>query len=99
MKIEREEVRHVAKLACLDLDEDEVGRMAEQLSAILTYMDMLNRLDTSSIEPTFRSVEHEGTLREDVIRPGLGAEEAGRGAPAIEGRPRTGQFLVPRVIG
>ena len=99
MKISHAEVLRVAALASLDLHEDEVGRMAEQLSAILTHMEMLNRLDTSLVEPTFHSVAHEAPFREDVVRPGLGAEEAARGAPALAGRPPGGQFLVPKVIG
>ena len=99
MKIDLVEVRRIAALACLDLDDAEVSRRAVQLSAILTHMEVLGRLETDSIEPTFRSVSHETPLREDVARPGMGAEEATRGAPSFPGHPTGSQFLVPRVIG
>ena len=98
VKIELDEVRRVAALARLDLEETEVVRMADQLTAILTYMEALGHLDTNDVEPTFRSVEHEGPFREDRVRPGLGAEAATRGAPPLHGRARTAQFLVPKVL-
>jgi aspartyl-tRNA(Asn)/glutamyl-tRNA(Gln) amidotransferase subunit C len=95
VKIDISEVRRIANLASLEFEEAELPRLAEQLSSILTYMESLRRLDTSSVAPTFHSLEHEGPLREDVPRPGLGAEEATRGAPGDS----RGQFLVPRIIG
>ena len=105
MRIDHAEVRRIAGLACLEFDESEIVPLASQLSAILTYMESLSRLDTKDVPPTFHPVGHKGPMREDQARPGLGVREATRGAPATvevpggatEGRP--GQFLVPKVIG
>jgi aspartyl-tRNA(Asn)/glutamyl-tRNA(Gln) amidotransferase subunit C len=95
VKIPLAEVRRIADLAHIDLDEAEMPRIAAELSEILTYMESLARPDTEGVEPTFHSLEHPGPFREDAPRPGLGAEEATRGAPG--GSP--GQFLVPRIVG
>ena len=51
MKITQEEVRHVARLARLDLADTVVDTMAEQLGGILEYMDTLNRVDTQGSPP------------------------------------------------
>ena len=95
MKIALSEVRRIALLAQLEYDDSELPRLADQLSEILTYMECLSRLDTSHVEPTFHPLEQEGHFREDRPLPGLGAEEATRGAPGGE----PGRFLVPRIIG
>jgi aspartyl-tRNA(Asn)/glutamyl-tRNA(Gln) amidotransferase subunit C len=95
VKIELTEVRRIARLAQLEYDDAELPLLAGQLSEILTYMESLARLDTRLVEPTFHSLEHAGPLREDLPAPGLGAEEATRGAPGGE----PGKFLVPRIIG
>lgn len=105
MKIDLPEVRRIATLACLEFEESELARFAGQMSSILTYMECLDHLDTSGVEPTFHSITHASPLRQDLVRPGLAREEATRGAPRPSGRsdahtsPEGGQFLVPRVIG
>ena len=99
MKIDLAEVRRIAKLSCLEFEDDEFHLLAEQLSAILTYMQTLARVDTEAVDPTFHSLAHEAPLREDASRPGLSAEEATRGAPSAAPGTGGGQFLVPRVIG
>jgi aspartyl-tRNA(Asn)/glutamyl-tRNA(Gln) amidotransferase subunit C len=95
VKIDAAEVLRIAKLANLDLRDDEVARLATELSSILTHVEMLGGVDTSGIEATFHPREYGGPLREDEPRPCLSAEEATRGAPG--GMP--GAFLVPRIIG
>ena len=52
MEITQKEVEHVAKLARLDIGEDEKGTFARQLSAVLTYMDQLKEVETAGVEPT-----------------------------------------------
>ena len=94
-EIDREQLLKVAHLARLELRDDEVARLATELSSILTHVEMLREVDTSRVEPTLHPQEHGGPFREDEPRPCLGAEEATRGAPG--GMP--GAFLVPRIIG
>jgi aspartyl-tRNA(Asn)/glutamyl-tRNA(Gln) amidotransferase subunit C len=97
MKITDEEVRRVAELASLALRDDEVERMAQDLDNILSYIDKLNELDTSGVEPMAQvlfDAEETATLREDQERPCLSNAEALANAP-VSG---SGYFKVPRVI-
>jgi aspartyl-tRNA(Asn)/glutamyl-tRNA(Gln) amidotransferase subunit C len=97
MKITDEEVRRVAELAALALRDDEVERMAKDLSSILSHIDKLNELDTTGVEPMAQvlfDAEETATLREDVERPCLSNAEALANAP-VSG---SGYFKVPRVI-
>jgi aspartyl-tRNA(Asn)/glutamyl-tRNA(Gln) amidotransferase subunit C len=84
--IDREQVLHVAKLARLRLTDDEVERMAGELSKILEYVETMNELDLEGVEPTSHVVDLTNVLREDVPRPSLGRETALEQAPdAAEG--------------
>jgi aspartyl-tRNA(Asn)/glutamyl-tRNA(Gln) amidotransferase subunit C len=97
MKITSEDVRRVAELAALALRDDEVERMAKDLDNILSYIDKLNELDTSGVEPMAQVLfesEETATLREDRERPSLTNAEALANAP-VSG---SGYFKVPRVI-
>ena len=74
MKITTEQVRYVAGLANLTLNEDEIARMAHDLDEILTHMDKLNELDTTNVEPMAQvlyEADDLATLREDRERPTL----------------------------
>lgn len=97
MKISPEEVRYVADLANLRLNEEEIARMASELDAILTHMDKLNELDTSNVEPMAQvlyEAEETATLRDDVPRATLSPEDALAMAPLSS----HGYFKVPKVI-
>ena len=97
MKITEQEVQRVAQLANLALTPDEVARMARDMSGILTHIDKLNELDTSTVEPMAQVLYEVGetaTLREDVERPSLTNDEAVANAPAAG----AGYYKVPRVI-
>lgn len=97
MKITEQEVRYVADLANLSLTEDEVHRMARDLDEILTHIDKLNELDTTSVEPMAQvlfDTDETATLREDVEHVPLGTELALQNAPLMG----SGHFKVPRVI-
>lgn len=97
MKITAEEVRYVAGLAHLRLTEAEAHRFCSELGEILTYMDKLNELDTSAVEPMAQvlyDAEETATLREDLERPVLGVEAAVANAPLAG----AGFFKVPKVI-
>jgi aspartyl-tRNA(Asn)/glutamyl-tRNA(Gln) amidotransferase subunit C len=89
--IEREQVLHVAKLARLGLSEEEVERMAGELSGILEHVDRIAGLDLDGVEPTSHVVELENVLRADVPHQSLPPEVALASAPD----PAEGAFRVP----
>lgn len=93
-KITRAEVEHVARLARLDLSADEQERMTAQLDVILGYIDKLNAVDTSGVEPTTTVIPMVSVMREDVVRPSLDREQALASAPDRE----DAFFRVPRII-
>jgi aspartyl-tRNA(Asn)/glutamyl-tRNA(Gln) amidotransferase subunit C len=89
--IERDQVLHVARLARLRLSDDEVERMAGELSQILGHVDKMNELDLEGVEPTSHVVELQNVLREDTPRPSLPRERALEQAPDVA----EGGFRVP----
>jgi aspartyl-tRNA(Asn)/glutamyl-tRNA(Gln) amidotransferase subunit C len=97
VNISEEQVRRVAELANLALTEEEVTRMARDLSGILEHVDKLNELDTTNVEPMSQvlfEAEETATLREDRERPTLGNHDALANAPLAG----SGYFKVPKVI-
>ncbi|MFQ5532394.1 MAG: Asp-tRNA(Asn)/Glu-tRNA(Gln) amidotransferase subunit GatC [Candidatus Methylomirabilales bacterium] len=94
MKITREEVEHVARLARLGLSEEERERMRAQLDAILTYIDKLNQLDTTEVEPTSHVIPITNVFREDKIWTSLSQDEALANAPDRQ----EAFFRVPRIL-
>jgi aspartyl-tRNA(Asn)/glutamyl-tRNA(Gln) amidotransferase subunit C len=82
--IDREQVLHVARLARLELSEDEVSRMTGELSAILEHIEKISALDLDGVPPTTHVVEVPNALREDVPRPSLPRDVAFANAPAID---------------
>jgi aspartyl-tRNA(Asn)/glutamyl-tRNA(Gln) amidotransferase subunit C len=89
--IEREQVLHVARLARLRLAEEEVERMAGELSGILEHVDRIAELDLEGVEPTSHVVDLENVLRPDEPRPSWPRERALEQAPD----PADGAFRVP----
>lgn len=89
--IDREQVLHVARLARLRLSEDEVERMAGELSSILGHVDRIAELDLEKVKPTSHVVELENVLRPDEPRPSWPRERI------LEPAPETadGAFRVP----
>ena len=94
MAIETEEVRHIAKLARLRFTETEEAAFAETLSQILNYVEQLQTVDTSDVEPTTHAVALDMHFRPDVVGPVLGREAALQNAPATV----DGQFSVPKIV-
>lgn len=97
MKLTDDEVRYVADLANLRLSEEEVHRMSLDLGHILTYIEELNELDTTSVPPMAQvlfDADETATLREDRPRTSLSNKEALANAP-VSG---AGYYKVPRVI-
>jgi aspartyl-tRNA(Asn)/glutamyl-tRNA(Gln) amidotransferase subunit C len=88
------DVEHVAKLARLELSEQEKQTFTEQMNAILKYADQLNELDTDNVEPTSHPVPLVNVMREDVSTPSLPIEKVLLNAPDEE----DGQIKVPAVL-
>jgi aspartyl-tRNA(Asn)/glutamyl-tRNA(Gln) amidotransferase subunit C len=81
--IDREQVLHVARLARLELTDDEVARMAGELSAILDHIEKIGELDLDDVSPTTHVLDVENALREDVPRPSLPRDVALAQAPEV----------------
>lgn len=92
------DVRKVAKLAHLEITDDEVALYTPQMADIVKYVEQLNELNTDNVEPATGGLTPEGEAtdagREDIIRPSLGQKAALSQAPAgVEGH-----FRVPKVL-
>jgi aspartyl-tRNA(Asn)/glutamyl-tRNA(Gln) amidotransferase subunit C len=94
MKISKQEVEHVAKLARLELSEQEKDTLTDQLSNILTYVETLNSLDTRGVEPTSHVLDIKNVMRDDVAMQGLTQEQALANAPDKA----AGHYKVPKII-
>jgi aspartyl-tRNA(Asn)/glutamyl-tRNA(Gln) amidotransferase subunit C len=81
--IEREEVRHVARLARLALSDEEVDRMAVELAGVLDHIATIEQLDLDAVEPTSHVVAVENALRADVPQPSLARDLVLASAPAV----------------
>ncbi len=82
MKITRDTVEYVARLARLQLDANEVDAYTGQIDKILEYMESLNSLNTDNVEPTSHPVPVACVMRDDAVRPSFAAEESVANAPA-----------------
>ena len=89
--IDREQVLHVARLARLKLTDDEIERMAAELSGILEHVDRISELDLDGVEPTSHVIAIENVLRSDRPRPSWSRDEVLERAPD----PAFGSFRVP----
>jgi len=87
-------VAYVARLARLELTEEERRRFAAQLSAVLGHVEALRRLDLAGVPPAAHAFELANVVRPDEVRPGLARDEALAGAPAVE----AGCFRVGRIL-
>jgi aspartyl-tRNA(Asn)/glutamyl-tRNA(Gln) amidotransferase subunit C len=94
MKISKKQVEHVAHLARLTLTEEELDRMTGQLDNILSYVEKLDELDTSTVVPTSHVFSVCNAFREDIVKESLSRDDALMNAPQHDGE----TFLVPRII-
>ncbi|HEX4191380.1 MAG TPA: Asp-tRNA(Asn)/Glu-tRNA(Gln) amidotransferase subunit GatC [Marmoricola sp.] len=94
-EITRDEVRHLADLARIELDDAEIDHIAPQLSVILESIASIADVAAADIPPTSHALPLTNVFREDVVRPSLTAEQALSGAPATEQQ----RFSVPRILG
>ena len=94
MKLNYEEVKHIALLARLGLSETELEKFREQLSNILENFEILQQVDTSAVPPTAQAITMENVLRDDETMPSLPVEEVLANAPSQE----EGHFKVRAVL-
>jgi aspartyl-tRNA(Asn)/glutamyl-tRNA(Gln) amidotransferase subunit C len=92
--ITRHDVEHVAELARLDLTSEEKDRFIAQLNDILTYIDKLNELDTTNVEPTSHVIPMANVFRDDEVCPSLERDLVLQNAPEASHF----FFKVPRII-
>ena len=85
MKLSREEVLHIARLARVGLTEEEINRLSEQLSNILENFDILQQVDTSDVPPTAQSIALQSVMRDDEAAPSLPPGNILANAPRREG--------------
>ncbi len=95
MKITKKDVEHVARLARIKLTEEEKKKFTKQLDQILKYMDKLNELDTSKVEPTSHVLPLKNVMRKDKVKPSLPRDEVLENVPDKA----RGHFKVPKIIG
>jgi len=94
MRVSRENVLHIAMLAHLRLEDDEIASFQNDLGKILGHVEQLNELNTEGIGPTAHVAVTAAPLRKDEVVPGLSNDEALAEAP----RPREGGFAVPAFV-
>jgi aspartyl-tRNA(Asn)/glutamyl-tRNA(Gln) amidotransferase subunit C len=94
-EISRDEVAHLANLARIDLSDAELDHLAPQLNVILESVASISGVAGDDIPPTSHALPLTNVYREDVVTPGLTAEQALAGAPEVEEQ----RFRVPRILG
>ncbi|MBF0223924.1 MAG: Asp-tRNA(Asn)/Glu-tRNA(Gln) amidotransferase subunit GatC [Desulfobacterales bacterium] len=94
MKITKNEVINVSKLARLDLSTELIDKFADQVGNILDYVDTLKQVDTTNISPTSHSIFLINAFRDDIQHDHLDRTLALKNAPQEE----DGYFVVPKII-
>lgn len=93
--ITREDVAHLASLARIDLSDTELDQLAPQLSVILESVASISEVAADDIAPTSHALPLTNVFRDDVVVPGLSAEDALAMAPEVDQQ----RFSVPRILG
>ncbi len=94
MSVTKKDVEHIAKLAKLEFTEAELEKFTHQLNQILKYVEQLNKLDTSNVEPLTHVIQLSNVFRDDEVKQSIGTEDALKNAPATSDK----FFKVPKVI-
>jgi aspartyl-tRNA(Asn)/glutamyl-tRNA(Gln) amidotransferase subunit C len=94
-RITRDDVAHVARLARLQLSDDELDLFTDQLGAVLEHVEDIEALDAEGVPPTAHPYQLVNVLRADTVAPSLDRGEVLRAAPAVE----NDQFRVPPILG
>ena len=94
MSLDKDQVQHIAMLARLKLDEDEIGETVDKLSRIVDFVDQLSQAATEDVVPMAHPLNETQRLRADVVTEQNERERIQQNAPLVE----DGLYLVPRVI-
>lgn len=94
MSINQQEIEHIADLAMLTFADGEKERFTRQIGTILSYVGLLNQLDTAAVPPTSSVVQLQNAFRDDLPLPTLDRDRAFNNAP----QKSDSYFLVPPVI-
>lgn len=94
MQITPDLIKYLEKLARITLTEDEEKKVGNELQDILTYIDMLNELDTDGVEAMSHCFPVTNVMREDEIQPSMSADEIVANAPESQ----DGCFVVPKTV-
>ena len=94
MKITTDEVKYVANLAKLYVDEAEAEKLTTEMESIINFADMLSEIDTDNVSPTNHAMKVQNVFREDTVNESYSQEDILKNAPSQEG----GCYLVPKVV-
>ncbi len=94
MSVSLKDLEKIAELARLTLKEGEKGKFLEQVNQILQYVEKLNEVDTTGVEPLSHSMDLINVMRDDIEKESLSQEEALKNAPAKSDK----FFRVPKVV-
>lgn len=94
MKVTKETIEHVANLARLNLTEHEKEKLTTEMASIISYVEKLNELDTTDIQPTQHVLQIRNVFREDKVTPSYPVEKILENSPSAE----DGCFKVPKVV-
>jgi aspartyl-tRNA(Asn)/glutamyl-tRNA(Gln) amidotransferase subunit C len=94
MKISEKEVEQMAFLSRIDLNAEDLADWTRSLNAVLDYLELLNKLDTSAVEPAAHVLPLKNIFREDIPQQSLNQAQVLANAPEEE----EGSFIVPRIV-
>lgn len=92
--ITKKDVEYIAGLARIHLKDDEIAKLTTNLEGILGYVEKLEKLDVTGVEPTSHALPLQNVFREDIVRPSLSQDNALKIAP----QKHDGAFKVPQII-
>jgi len=92
--LSEKDVQYVAKLARLEVTDQETAKYTQQLGAILQYVEQLNKLDTSNVEPLTHPLDVKNVLRKDEVVPSLSQKDVLSNGPEVQ----SGHFKVPKIM-
>lgn len=92
--ISQDDVLNLARLSSLELDDDEIASLSDNLARTLEYVEQLNDLDTSGVEPTYMVNDPSNVFRDDAVRESL----TGQSLVSLAPKSRDNQIEVPKVL-
>jgi aspartyl-tRNA(Asn)/glutamyl-tRNA(Gln) amidotransferase subunit C len=94
MALSEKDVQYVAKLSRLEVTEAETAKYTQQLGNILNYIEQLNQLDTTNVEPMAHVLDIKNVFRKDEVKPSLTQAEVLSNGPEVQ----AGHFKVPKIM-